>query len=697
MSFIQIGFLSALAALAIPIIIHLVFRQKTRRADLGTLRFLRVVLQRNARRRRVMRWLLLALRMACVAVLAVLFARPYWRAFHSSGEKETVAVLIDRSATMELKQDGRRLIDRAVAETRDLLGQAAENTRFEVAFFDHAVHPLASQTEKRNEGEKGREGAREIGSSGKAARSPPLPISPSPSHAASAAEVASKLAAPAACYGGTDFGAAMDWARDVLAKAPPGPRKLHVFTDLQRSGLAWSEVDSLQDDVVTTLHDLGRSAVNNIAVIEARAERVWLRPNDQTSVHATVHNGGPFGTEELSVVLRLAAGERKLELRERVKIDPGASESVRFDLPPLADGAWQGKVLVEVEDDLPLDNQRYVEILAAKPYQVLLVDGRAATSPWQAATYFLEASLRLSPQGEVDPITSFEPTQVSIDELPVKLDRFDCIVLADAGNLDPRDAKRLALFVQGGGGLLAFGGENVTPERTANLQQAGLTPGEIAGVHAATDLPLRLQTWDVKHPIFAAFSDPQLGDLRRLAFSACTSLVPAADAEVLATFRDGKPALIERHLGKGSIVWFASSCDREWSDWPRSRLYLPLVYQLLGYQTGLTVGGRVRTAVLEGKTDVPSDAAPGILAGNGYATVVNTSPRESETERCSVEEFINRFGLKLADADETPRPAAEVHASLGTEMIDSEIWHWVALLVLAALVLEGLVANRTAA
>ena len=52
MSFIQTAFLGAAAAVAIPIVIHLVFRQKTRRAELGTLRFLRVVLERNARRRR---------------------------------------------------------------------------------------------------------------------------------------------------------------------------------------------------------------------------------------------------------------------------------------------------------------------------------------------------------------------------------------------------------------------------------------------------------------------------------------------------------------------------------------------------------------------------------------------------------------------------------------------------------------------
>jgi uncharacterized membrane protein len=679
MSFIQIGFLSALTALAIPIIIHLVFRQRTRPADLGTLRFLRVVLARNARRRRVMRWFLLALRMACVALLAVLFARPYLRAFQASGEKETVAVLIDRSATMQLEQDGMRLVDRAVAETRDLLNQATPNSRFEIAFFDHAVHPLGPQAE-----------GQDAAGGGSAASVAPT-------------ELAGMLTAPDACYGGTDYGAAMDWARDVLAKAPPGPRKLHIFTDLQRSGLAWSEVDALQDDVVTTLHDLGRSAVNNIAVIEARPERVWVRPDDPTSVHATVQNGGPFGTEELSVVLRLAAEERKLELRERVKIDPGASESVRFDLPPLAAGAWKGRVLIETEDDLPADNERFVEVLAAKPYQVLLVDGRAASSPRLAATYFLEAALRLSPAGENDPATSldpthsFEPTLASVDSLPSKLERFDVVVLADVGHVEPRDVKRLDLFVQGGGKLLVFGGENVTADHTANLKQAGLTPGEIVGVDAATDLPLRLQSWDVKHPVFAAFSDPQLGDLRRLAFSACTNILPAADAQVLATFRDGKPALVERRHQKGSVLWFTSSCDRQWSDWPRSRLYLPLVYQLLGYQTGLAAGGRVRTVVLEGKVDLPGDVAPGIVAGDGYSSVVNTSPRESETERCPAEEFVNRFGLKLADAEQAPAPASVAQASLGTEMIESEIWQWVALLLLAGFVIESLVANRTTA
>ena len=52
MGFVQIAFFFAFAGLAIPVIIHLMFRMRTRRVDLGTVRFLREVLQKNARRKK---------------------------------------------------------------------------------------------------------------------------------------------------------------------------------------------------------------------------------------------------------------------------------------------------------------------------------------------------------------------------------------------------------------------------------------------------------------------------------------------------------------------------------------------------------------------------------------------------------------------------------------------------------------------
>src|SRR4051794_511621 len=102
MQFVQFGMLGALGALAIPVIIHLMFRQRARPIDLGTLQFLKVVLRDNARKRRLRRYLLLALRLACIALLAFLFARPYLLAVEPIEGDRLLVVLLDRSASMGL-------------------------------------------------------------------------------------------------------------------------------------------------------------------------------------------------------------------------------------------------------------------------------------------------------------------------------------------------------------------------------------------------------------------------------------------------------------------------------------------------------------------------------------------------------------------------------------------------------------------
>ena len=121
MGLVQAGFLGALATVAVPIIIHLVFGRRARQVDLGTLRFLRIVLQENVRRRRLKRWILLALRMACVALLAVLFARPYLLAGRWGGDDHLLVLLVDHSASMGLDSAAGRLVDRAIAEAREII------------------------------------------------------------------------------------------------------------------------------------------------------------------------------------------------------------------------------------------------------------------------------------------------------------------------------------------------------------------------------------------------------------------------------------------------------------------------------------------------------------------------------------------------------------------------------------------------
>jgi hypothetical protein len=53
--------------------------------------------------------------------------------------------------------------------------------------------------------------------------------------------------------------------------------------------------------------------------------------------------------------------------------------------------------------------------------------------------------------------------------------------------------------------------------------------------------------------------------------------------------------------------------------------------------------------------------------------------------------------LQLSEDDDMGQPAEVQVAALGSELLDSECWPWLALALLGLLVVEGMVANRTAA
>jgi hypothetical protein len=672
--FIEPLYLWAALGVAIPIVIHLLFRLRSRKVELGTLRFLRIVLEQNARRRRLKRWLLLALRMAAIMLLAGLFARPYLRARDLSGKDRLVAILIDRSASMQLKEKGRRLLDLAVEQAREVIGKCGNDTQVEVAFFDQAPRPVGAQTVR---------------------------AAAAPSTGPSIKDLLSLLMAPEKTYSATNYGTVLAWARDLCLASPHERKQLYIYTDLQRSGLDWSGAEPMPAGVEVNLVDLGRTAVNNVGLSTAQTPKHLVRPGDAVNVQAAVFNAGPFPLEKMPVVLTLESGSHKHVLRERVSLEPSTSGNVAFELPALTEGLWKGTVRIETEDDLPFDNLRHVAVLCAPPVNVLLADGDPRDAPLLAETYFLDAALRLAPRGENYIESPFRPTTVALGEGDRlgDLSGQRIVVLANVGNVSRSDAAALARFVGGGGGLLVFTGDRVTAEGWRAAAAAGLTVGEIGSVIRAHDLPHRFEQWDESHPLFEPFNDPQHGDLRRFAFGACTRIVPADDARVVAWFRGERPALLEKRLGKGRVLWFTSACDREWSDWTRSRLYLPFVHQMLGYLAGLTGGGPVRDVLIDSTAaTLAADTIPGVFERDEYTEVINTGPRESEIDRCTPEEFANRFQLTLHEAD-APAPTVVrfAPAALAADLRPDELWHWAVFILLGALLVEGFIANRTPA
>jgi hypothetical protein len=649
MQFVQIGMLGALAALAIPIIIHLMFRQRARPVDLGTLQFLKIVLRDNARQRRLKRWLLLALRTACLALIAFLFARPFMLATEPGSADRLVVILLDRSASMGLK-GSTRPFDQALADARAIVGRIGQATQVEAATFDRTVHPFAQTADLRK----------------------------------------AELAVTA---GGTDFSAAITWARDLLVRSRKRMKELHIFTDLQRSGLDDGEAVSLPGDVVVRLHDVGRAFPKNVAVTDVTIMPRSPRPGEAASITAVIFNASPLAVSQCLVRLHAAAGDQKRELERKIDLDGGATATVVFPLDKLPEGLWRGYVEALANDELSVDDRRFLAIQVAPPARVLLVDGDPGQTRYESETYFLEAALRLAPPGEHYAKTPFDPRSVNLvgGAGLVDLGKTEAVVLANVETLGAADLKRLGAFVERGGGLLVFTGDRVRPEGARALEAMGLGVGEVLASKTATELPWRLERWDAQHPVFKPFADPEHGDLRRTAFATITPITPASDARVLARFRGGEPALLERTRGRGKVLWFTSACDRAWGDWPRGRMYLPLLHQMVAYVSGLADGGRVRPAI------AGDERQPGVVESDGLIHVVNVDPLESETARCTPKEFADRFGFQLPvmAAPDMARTSAGVRGD--DRLRNDELWPWVALTVFGLLLVENFLANRTAA
>src|SRR5512145_1736820 len=104
MSFLAPLFLVGLAGLAVPVLLHLIQRERKQVVQFPSLMFLQRIPYQSVRRRRIRHWLLLAMRISAIALLVLAFARPFFQqgalaAAAAAGAREVV-ILLDQSASM---------------------------------------------------------------------------------------------------------------------------------------------------------------------------------------------------------------------------------------------------------------------------------------------------------------------------------------------------------------------------------------------------------------------------------------------------------------------------------------------------------------------------------------------------------------------------------------------------------------------
>ncbi len=84
--------------------------------------------------------------------------------------------------------------------------------------------------------------------------------------------------------------------------------------------------------------------------------------------------------------LRLSGGPSPIEATQKVAIDAGASQVVRFPIEAIRPGFYQGSVAVAPKDELALDDARWLAFEARSTDRVLLLDGDPGSSVYASET-----------------------------------------------------------------------------------------------------------------------------------------------------------------------------------------------------------------------------------------------------------------------------------------------------------------------
>ena len=534
-------------AVAVPVAIHLLQRKREATVDFPAVRFLLLAQRRSSRRVRVRRLLLLLVRCLAVLLFVLLLARPVLQAPGAAfreGEPGFTAVILDTSLSMTaLAADARPRFEAARDLARGIASRAGVRERF--ALIEAAPRPGESAAVSRWLDADGFVGA--VG----AVSARPAVVEPA---------------------------RAFTEAYRLLREAGAVQRRIIVISDLARGGWDRASLGALplfDASVPVRVLRLGGDGARNsagVTRIGARGEsRVAGEPR---VVRVEIANAGP--EKVLPVELWL---DGKLAASRLETVPPGTSAAMEFTLRPPVAGAQRVEVRLP-PDRYPADDRRFLGIDVASPVNVLAIDGEPGSSLAQSETFFLQEALRFERLAVTVPVhVTIAGPEVPATPVPAGT---AVVIVANVRAPGEKAGRVLADYVAAGGSLLVFWGGSCDAEAWRRALP-GLLPAPVAGTDVAPpERPWRIGALDYASAPLAIFRPPANGTFATASFTLRARLDPPRPAaRVLARFEDGAPWLIEQRVGRGRVVFSASTADIEGNDLATRPVYVPLVQRLV--------------------------------------------------------------------------------------------------------------------
>ncbi len=701
MSFVNpLFFVGALAAF-LPVLLHLIKRERSRKVEFPTLMFLRRVSRKTIRYQKLRHLLLLLLRVLTVVFLALAFTRPYrvlpQAAAGTGRATASHIVLLDNSLSMAYGDHWERA-RQAAAEVVQGLREGDKAALVE--FSDHSTVRVPLTTERVSLLDE----IQHV-----------VSLTDCPTHYAQALRAAEKLA----------------------LEAGTGRRVIHLISDFQKSGWAAEEQEfRLDPGIEIEPVDVGSDDYSNLTIGDVRVSESPDNPVETSGstlgLKFSVIN---FGSRERKNSRISLSVDRRTVMERNIDLAGAEVRGMEFQLPGLTAGPHQ--IALEADDPLlPRDNRYVLTLETRGRTQVVAVEDPASARGSRAKSFFLSRALN------VPSLSRYQLTAISLVQaaLPGALNAA-VTIWNDASGGSGALQKRLEESVKNGSGLIlvvADSGNAADFNRSFGAWlpfRVDAPAAETEGIrgHRHEDYSL-LTDLRLDHPIFRPFSEPHSGNFSTARFSRHARLRITGPAEVLARFDNGDPALVAAEQGKGHVLVFASSADDSANDLPLKAVYAPFWQQMVrfldnvseekhAFQVGETIAPRkllLEAALRRGKegldlnqavavldpdrkrVPITADADAVLLQKAGFYEVrtasinadvaVNPVPRESDLAHGNAEEMT--AGWLSPDARTTPVQAEDEPMSPEDQDKRQQFWRYLLSAALVFFVGEALLSNR---
>lgn len=531
MNFANPTFLFALAALAIPIIIHLFNFRKFRRVQFTNVRFLREVRQDTKARNKLRNLLILAFRLLAVLFLVLAFAQPFIpqdNATVKKGEK-AVSIWVDNSFSMDAVGTNGTLLDEVKKDAREIVAAYNATDRFQLLTndFEGRHQRLVSKEEFLEMLEE---------------------VKPSPA-VRSISEVTRRQ-------------------QDLLNNTPEVAqenKQAFLLSDFQQSIADYGRIST---DTSIQFREIIASAQNrnNLYIDSVWFESPVRKINAPEAMHVRIRSRSEVDMENVPMRLYIN-GQAKAPASFSVEAN-GSTDTVLF-FTVREPGLQQG--LIEINDyPVTFDDQFFFSFTVLKNIPVLSIEPSDAMSPAFNEPHYLKTLF-----GTDSAFVFTENDEGKIDYTSFANYRF--IILNSLKSVSSGLANELRKFIDNGGSVMVFPGANADVASYNSF----LNPLGLSGYGAFDTTRQAVEHLNFIHPLYQGVFErttgnmdmPVAGDHYRILSSS------RSREDELMRLRNGDLFMASYRTGKGNVYLSAVGLYGEFGNLARHALFVPTLYQ----------------------------------------------------------------------------------------------------------------------